>query len=338
MTKRTKRLGLLIVLSLLVLYFIGPQVDKPEFSQNMPVIKMALLEMEDSLNQSEAYTTHLKPDNQARIVWVDSMKKEKTAVAIVYLHGFTASQEEGNPVHRMFAEKFVCNMYLARLNYHGRSGENQLQFMTPEGLYNDAKMAIAIARTLGDEVIVMSTSTGGTLAIYYASNYHDLKAIINYSPNIRIKQKASYLLDKPWGFQLARFSYGGKYKIDECDDYDNKYWGCKTRLEAVIELQVLVDYTMQKETFKQVTTPSFTGGYYKNKKHQDPTVSAKAIKWMHDNLGTEENMKRLVAFPDAGTHVIANGVKSGAWQQVFNETEKFAIEVLEMVPVDTLGQ
>ena len=337
MNKRTKRLGLLIILSLMVLYFIGPQVDKPEFSQNLPVIRMNLVEMEDSLNQSESYTTHLKSDNQARIVWVDSAKKEKTAVALVYLHGFTASQEEGNPVHRKFAEKFGCNIYLARLNYHGRSGENQLQFMTPEGLYEDAKMAIAIGKTIGDEVIVMSTSTGGTLAIYYASNHHDLKAIINYSPNIRIKQKASYLLDKPWGFQLARFSYGGKYKIDECDDYDEKYWNCKTRLEAIIELQALVDNTMTKPTFEKVTTPSFTGYYYKDKKDQDPTVSAKAIEWMNENLGTSGNLKRLVAFPDAETHVIANKIKSKAWQQVYFETEMFAIEILEMVPVDTLG-
>ena len=229
-------------------------------------------------------------------------------------------------------------MYLARLNYHGRSGENQLQFMTPEGLYEDAKMAITIGKTLGDEVIVMSTSTGGTLAIYYASNHDDLKAIINYSPNIRIKQKASYLLNKPWGFQLARFSYGGKYKIDECDDYDEKYWNCKTRLEAIIELQALVDNTMTKEIFEKVTTPSFTGYYYKDKKDQDPTVSAKAIEWMNENLGTSENLKLLVAFPDAETHVIANKIKSKAWRQVFDETEKFAIEVLDMVPVDILGQ
>jgi esterase/lipase len=337
MTKRNRRLLLLILLSLIVLYFVGPQVDKPEFSQKLPVIGMNLIEMEDSLNQSEAYTTNLKPDNQARIVWADSTKKEKTAVAIVYLHGFTASQEEGNPVHRMFAKKFGCNMLLARLNYHGRGGENQLQFMTPEGLYEDAKRAIAIGKTLGDEVIVMSTSTGGTLAIYYASQHDDLKAIINYSPNIRIKQKASYLLNKPWGFQLARFSYDGKYKIDECNDYDEKYWNCKTRLEAIIELQALVDNTMTEEVFNNVTTSSFTGYYYKDKKDQDPTVSAKAIEWMHKNLGTAEDKKHLVAFPNAETHVIANGIKSKAWQQVLFETEIFAIEVLRMSPITPLN-
>jgi len=332
MTKRKKKAGIIIVLALFALYFIGPQADKPNFSQAMPNIRMGLVQIEDSLNQSEAYTNGIKPDNQARIIWADSSKKEKTPIAIVYLHGFTASEEEGNPVHRMFAKTFGCNLYLARLNYHGRNSENPLQFMTPEGLYNDAKTAIAIGKKLGDEVIVMSTSTGGTLAIYYAANHHDLKALINYSPNIRIKQKVSYLLDKPWGLQLARFAYGGMFKMDTCDEYDRKYWNCKTRLEAVIELQVLVDNTMTKETFKKVTTPCFNGYYYKDKKDQDPTVSVKAIEWMFDNLGTPVDEKRLIAFPNAGTHVIANRVKSKAWQHVYTETEKFAEQVLKMKP------
>ena len=110
------------------------------------------------------------------------------------------------------------------------------------------------------------------------------------------------------------------------------------RNKAIIELQALVDNTMTKKIFEKVTTPSFTGYYYKDKKDQDPTVSAKAIVWMNENLGTPENKKRLVAFPDAETHVIANKFKSKAWQQVYNETKKFAIEVLDMDPVDTLGQ
>ena len=40
----------------------------------------------------------IKPDNQARIIWADSSKKEKTKIAFLYLHGFSASQAEGDPV------------------------------------------------------------------------------------------------------------------------------------------------------------------------------------------------------------------------------------------------
>lgn len=324
---------LIIILALVSLYSIGPRVDKPEFNHQLPTINLDLQELEDSLNQSEYYTQNIKYDNQARIVWYDSLIKKKTPISIVYLHGFTASGEEGNPTHKEFAERYGCNLYIARLDYHGLDGENQLQFMTAEGLYNDTKRAIAIGKKLGDEVILMSTSTGGTLALYYVANHGDIKGIINYSPNIRVKQKASYLIDKPWGLQLIRFAYGGKYKIDECNDYDLEYWNCKTRLEAVIELQSLVDNTMLEETFEQITTPSFTAYYYKDKANMDPTVSVHAIKWMNSYLATDSTKKRATAFPNAGTHVIANAKKSGAWEDVYKASCDFAEEVLKMKPL-----
>lgn len=331
MSKRTRYL--LIVFLLVSLYAIGPRVDTPEFNHSEPIITLNLEAMEDSIHQSEYYTKGIKEDNEARIVWFDSTEKKKTPVAIVYLHGFTASQEEGNPIHKMIAERYGCNLYLARLDYHGIASEDELKFMTPEGLYDDTKQAIAIGKKLGNEVIVMSTSTGGTLALFYAAYHDDLKGLINYSPNIRIKQKSSYLLDKPWGLQLARLSYQSKYKIDECDDYDERYWNCNTRLEAVIELQALVDHTMTEETFARIKTPAFTGGYYKDAKEQDPTVSVKAMKWMFDLLGTSNAEKRLVAFPNAETHVIANERKSKAWKDVYDESCKFAEEVLKLEPL-----
>ena len=318
------------IISFVLIYSIGPRVDIPVFNHAVPELSSDLDFLEDSINASEKFVKDLKEDNQARIVWYDSINKNKTPISIVYLHGFTASGEEGNPTHRLFAKKYGCNLYIARLDYHGIGGENQLQFMTPEGLYNDAKRAIAIGKSLGDEVIVMSTSTGGTLALYYAAYHDDLKALINYSPNIRIKQKASYLLDKPWGLQLARFIYGGKYKMDVCNEYDERYWNCKTRLEAVISLESLVENTMVEETFTKVNTPSFTAGYYKNNSENDPTVSVKAMKWMHDLLATKENSKKAIPFPDAGTHVIGNRVKSRSWQAVFDSTCAFAEDVLMM--------
>ena len=331
MSKKTRYL--LVIFLLISLYSIGPRVDTPTFDHSEPQITLSLEAMEDSINQSEFYTKGIKEDNEARIIWFDSTEKKKTPVAIVYLHGFTASQEEGNPVHKMIAERYGCNLYLARLNYHGIASENELKFMTPEGLYDDAKQAIAIGKKLGDEVIVMSTSTGGTLALYYAAYHDDLKGLINYSPNIRIKQKSSYLLDKPWGLQLARLTYQGKYKIDECDAYDEKYWNCKTRLEAVIELQALVDHTMTEETFSRIKTPTFVGGYYKDAKDQDNTVSIKAMVWMFDLLGTPNSHKRGIPFPEAKTHVIANSNKSNDWKGVYRESCKFAEEVLNLKPL-----
>ena len=102
MTKKTK---VLIFLSVCIgLYFLGPQPAKPLFNQTLPNIP-AINELETFIVNQES-KHKLKPDNQARIVWANDSSKSKTEYAIVYLHGFSASQEEGNPVHRNIAKKF----------------------------------------------------------------------------------------------------------------------------------------------------------------------------------------------------------------------------------------
>jgi hypothetical protein len=63
---------------------------------------------------------------------------------VVYLHGFSASQEEGDPVHYEFAQKFGCNLYLSRLEDHGVDTTQPLANVTADRLWNSAKEAYAI--------------------------------------------------------------------------------------------------------------------------------------------------------------------------------------------------
>jgi pimeloyl-ACP methyl ester carboxylesterase len=108
----------------------------------------------------------LKPDNEARIVWANDSLKQKTEYVIVYLHGFSASQEEGNPVHRRIAAQFGCNLYLSRLSEHGIDTTDALFNMTAESLWESAKEALCHRQaTWPYKVILMGTSTGGTLAL-----------------------------------------------------------------------------------------------------------------------------------------------------------------------------
>src|SRR5688572_20321186 len=101
------------ILLLAGVYFLGLAPDKPEYNDVMPVVPQAGEALEAFIAANEANHA-IKPDNQARIIWNDS-SKQKTPYAIVYLHGFSASQEEGDPVHRRVAETFGCNLYLPRL-------------------------------------------------------------------------------------------------------------------------------------------------------------------------------------------------------------------------------
>ena len=100
-----------IVLLLIVVYFLGPKPSAPKYSTELPAIPPDPVLLEKYISEKEALHK-LKPDNEARIVWLNDSLKQQTDYAVVYLHGFSASQEEGDPVHIEFAKTFGCNLYL----------------------------------------------------------------------------------------------------------------------------------------------------------------------------------------------------------------------------------
>jgi esterase/lipase len=279
----------------------------------------------------------IRPDNETRLFWANDSTKERTDFAVLYLHGFSASWYEGFPAHLNFARHFGCNLYIPRLASHGIETEDPLIDMTPDALWESAKEALMVARSIGKKVIIMSTSTGGTLALKLAADFPEyVEGLILYSPNIRINNGAAFLLSKPWGLQIGRKSVGGKYRItnEDFESKDCQYWYCKYRMEATVYLQQLVETTMKKETYQNVTAPVFLGYYYKDEKNQDQTVRVDAMLTMFDELGTAPESKVKVAFPETGDHVIACELTSGCYNEVTAETIKFGEKVLRLKPAN----
>jgi hypothetical protein len=54
---------------------------------------------------------------------------------------------------------------------------------------------------------------------------------------------------------------------------------------------------------------------------------------MYDLLGTPGPLKRKMAFPESGHHVIASYIRSRDWKSVTHETAEFFEEVLHLKPV-----
>ncbi|HEY5826040.1 MAG TPA: BatA domain-containing protein, partial [Cyclobacteriaceae bacterium] len=156
---------------LVIIYFAGPKPSKPEWSSTMPTVPQEPEALEQYVATQES-KHKIKPDNEARIVWFDSTKK-KTEYSVIYLHGFSASQEEGDPIHIDFAKKFGCNLYLARMADHGIDTTEQLLNFTTDRFWESSKEALAIGKAIGEKVIVMSTSTGGTTALVLAGDFPD---------------------------------------------------------------------------------------------------------------------------------------------------------------------
>src|SRR5688572_20308781 len=163
---------LVILLVLVVAYFAGPAPSKNAFRSELPEVPQDPAALEQFVAANEAQHK-IRPDNEARIVWYDSAKR-KTPYSVVYLHGFSACQEEGDPVHINFARKFGCNLYLARLADHGLDTIDCMLNLTADKLWNSAKEAYAIGKQIGQKIIIIGTSTGGTLALKLASVYPEI--------------------------------------------------------------------------------------------------------------------------------------------------------------------
>lgn len=326
---------LTVFCALFIAYFSGPEFPEPELSNKLPDIQIQPAEAELYLKNKES-GLKIKPDNGSSIIWANDSVKKKTTCCLLYLHGFSASPYEGNPVHIDFARRYGMNLYLPLLASHGIDTTEALIDMTPDRLYDSAKEALVVAQSLGDKVILMGTSTGGTLILKLAAEFPELMdGMILLSPNVAINNPAAFLLSKPWGLQIARKVYKGNYRITNTDfaSEDCHYWNCRYRLEAVIYLQQLVESTMTEETFSKITKPVFLGYYYKDEEHQDQVVRVDAMLHMFDQLGTPENLKQKIAFPGAEAHPIASKLFSKAWPDVEKAAFIFAEEKMGLVPV-----
>ena len=320
------------ILSLGLLYSVGPRVH-----YEAPVLLNSDIEADISLldqwvDKREAAVADIKPGNKARIVWADSSHR-KTEYALVYLHGFSASHEEGAPLHTDFARRYGMNLYLSRLEDHGRPDSNSFVRLTPENYLQSAEEAIDVAKKMGDKVIVMSCSTGSTLAVILASAGEKIHSMIMYSPNIDIYDPKSEMLLYPWGKQLSKVVMGGEYNRIQYDTTAQKYWNSIYHTNALFTMKTMIHQYMNKEHFEKLSMPVFMGYYYKDEEHQDKVVSVKRMLDFYDQISTPADKKRKMAFPNSGSHVISSHVMSKDIDGIRNETFKWAEEVLHLVPV-----
>ena len=295
--KWTGLLSSVLLLLIGLVYFMGPKPTMEAFDNN-PLDELTDLPTADQHK-------NLKLNNEARIIWADS-SKQKTEYSLVYLHGFSASPMEADPLHIDLAKKYGFNLYLARIDQHGLNDPDAFLKLSPKSMVESAKKAVAIGKKLGQKVILMSCSTGGSLALYLSAKDSSIAANILMSPNIKLADPNSFLLSGPWGLEIAKTVVGDYRSWTPENDSIKKYWNSKYRIEGVIALQQLLNATMKKEIFRQIKQPVFMGYYYKNEKEQDQTVSVKAMLEMFKELGTEESFKRKIAFEKVNSHVICS--------------------------------
>ncbi len=326
-----KILGVIVLL--IGVYFLGP---KPEAPTLTPIASWT--DIPDSVSQIDAYIaakeskTILKPGNEARVIWADSTQPKKAKIVFMYVHGFSASPMEGDPLHREVAKKFGANLLLARVAGHGvPDSDSTYATVTADDYYQSVENYYAIAKKLGDEVVVLGTSFGGAMSLVLAANHPEIKALMLYGPCIAIKDPNATLLDNPWGLQMAHLITGSDYRdIPVMAPGHAENWSLHYRLEGVVAVQNLLTHAMTKEVFEKVKIPVFMGYYYKDEEHQDNVVSVDAMKEMYAALGTPTALKREEAFPNSGNHVITSNLLGKLTDKPIASSEAFLRDVVKL--------
>ena len=212
---------------------------------------------------------------------------------------------------------------MARLRDHGLGTKEAFRDVSPQDWIDDTKEALAIGRLIGEQVIVVSCSTGGTLSLPLAPEEESLHSLILLSPNIEIADPNAAMITGPWGEQLIE-SMVGEYRMVDSSQL-SQYWSGNYHIDGLKALQGLIDQTMNDDTFKKITTPIYMGYYYKNEQEQDPVVSVDAMLEFYDAVNTPSDQKHKTAFANAGDHVISSKYKNENWQDVYDDIMAFLV-------------
>ena len=100
------------LLFIVVLYLVGPKVSV-DTSYTIP-------DLPDDLNtylqNQEARFDDVTDGTEKVIHWANPSTKEKTPLAFVYFHGFSATRQETMPVPELIAKHFNSNIYLSLIH------------------------------------------------------------------------------------------------------------------------------------------------------------------------------------------------------------------------------
>lgn len=196
------------------------------------------------LARSEAAHNDIVAGTEKQIVWAFPVSRSRTPVALVSIHGFSASKGELRPVPDMAAEQLQANLYFTRLAGHGRS-DTAMAEPTVQDWLDDVAEAIAIGERLGERVVLLGTSTGGTLAAVaalHADLADRIDGVVFVSPNFRLKAAGHQLLTVPFARQIVPLLVGNERGFEPRNELHAQLWTEHYPSSALLPMAALTGY------------------------------------------------------------------------------------------------
>ncbi len=309
-----KKIAIGIAAALVLIIFLGPRVKVDQ-----TVAPVAIPDdVGKYVRDIESRYGDITPGTEKTIVWNNPARKDKTPISIVYIHGFSATRQEVAPLCDIVARKMGANLFYTRLRGHGRPAD-ALKGVTVNDWLADTVEAVEVARKLGDKVVIISTSTGGTLTAWYGitRKTDGILATVMMSPNFWPRRSEARIMTWPWGKQLARMIIGEYRSWKPQNDRHARYWSYRQPTEITVTMMGLVsmvkdlDFSRFKLPLLMILSP------------RDKVISYPLAKERFAQAGSQN--KRLLELTDSvdvSQHVLAGDILSP------NTTEKVAGEIV----------
>lgn len=259
------------------------------------------------LARQEARFDDIVPGVEKRILWADEVGA-KTKQSVLYIHGFSATSEEIRPVPDKVAQALGANLVFTRLAGHGRGSAAMAEPRVADWVY-DVDEALAVAGAVGERIIVISTSTGGTLAALAArdsARMGQVAGMIFVSPNFGLNHSAAGILTWPgvrwWGPLLL----GKTRSFTPVNDRHGTFWTTQYPSVSVLPMAALAKYAAAAD-YSRFSVPALFV-YDPRDKVVTPKITAKiAAHW-----GGAADVHTLSVGPgdDPYAHVIAGDILS----------------------------
>ena len=265
------------------------------------------------LEVQESNVAGVQPWARKEVIWANK-KGEKTKFSIIFLHGFSASKFELAPFPNAIAQKLNANIYNARLAGHGCGGDALGRVAAKDWIF-DLSEALEVGRQIGEKIIIIGSSTGGTLAAVGASE-NNVSGIIFVSPNFKVR----YRFFQTFTLGFARFWVPlivGKYRNVKARSKEHLiYWTTHYPTVALITLAALVKKVVSLNFSEKVCPALFIIS------PDDKVVDAKKALQIEKKWGGKSSVYLVHCGPndDPNSHVIAGDIMSPSQTNELVET------------------